>query len=390
MVVGDTHLHSNHTSDIFETGIQIDQIAPALQQMGINWTFITDHSYDIEDFASGAGEDPVDGIDNDGDGLTDEDPVDIYYDGVDIIDNDGDVAEFKQLKADAQYYSSPTFKMIRGEEISASVSSSDAQHYLGLAINGALDSRADLWIDTFPERPTAEEAISWVKNFTGYGFIAHPKLTAYNGRYDWEYNGPYLQNVTGVQALNSWYDSTDYAGLLFWEDNVRENGYRWSLIGGTDAHNLSDLGMVATVAYIGSLGEPEIVHAINDGHAYTSNGPGLAIWGYDDQTANWRIMGGKHTLYDTDRILKVFVTYGSDSSLGAVNEIKLNLGFMYTGYETNFTIRPSDDGLNPYSDAFIVDINCQCSAGDAPYIWSETVTANDKRAFTNMVVYNLL
>lgn len=391
--VGDTHLHSNHTND-FETGIPIDQIAPALQQMGINWTFITDHSYDIEDFATGAGEDPVDGIDNDSDGLIDEDPVDIFYDGVDIVDNDGDVAEFKQLKAETQQYSSPTFKMIRGEEVSARKSGiSDAQHYLGLGINGALDSRSDMWPDWFTARPTPEEAISWIDTFSGLGFIAHPEEGPNHpleGPWGWDYDGPSLQYVTGVEALNSDYNENDYNGVLYWEDIVRERGYRWSLVGGSDAHNLGDLGLHATVAYIGGLSEPEIMHAVNDGHAYATNGPGLAIWGYDDQTANWRIMGGKHTLYDTDRVLKVFVAYGSDSSIGAINEIKLNLGFIYSGYETNFTIRPSDYGLNPYSDAFIVDINCQCSAGDAPYIWSETVTANNRRAFTNMVVYNLL
>ncbi|RLF91238.1 hypothetical protein DRN46_02030, partial [Thermococci archaeon] len=447
---GDTHLHSVITCDWYEVGFTFDHIEQAYRG-NLDFTFITDHSYDVEDhscvgdgegdkctgdigclvppficcssdcfidssilcthqstFYRMASEDPIDGIDNDLDGLVDEDPEDILVNGKDIVDRDGDVYEFQMLKQECALRSDSEFLMIRGEEISAydEGCGKGAQHYLALGINGVVDSKSGLLCpDIYAERPTAEEVIQLVQELGGLGFVAHPYETTEWWLpffdWDWGYKGPSLAISNGVEALNSKFEwNIEYKGVKeFWEKFTRERGYRWTLLGGSDAHACNYLKMVLgscpdweslgtsfTVCYLEELTEEQVLSALREGRCFATNGPFLAIWGYDEgsRSPDWKLMSHE-TLYDYDNSLEIRVRYESDFALGEVKYLKIHWGIIGTNVHGTSTYYPDQEGWDPYSDSVEIEIPWNWSSivppGSPPettvYLYAEIVTEED-------------
>jgi len=339
------------------------------------------------------------------------------------VDRDGDVYEFQMLKQECALRSDSEFLMIRGEEISARdyelcnpiTGCIGADHYLGLGINGVIDSQRVFGADWWPDRPTPEEAIHWVNELGGLGFVAHPMGEPADplpiSIWDFYYTGPELANSSGVEALNSKFEwDTDYRGVKeFWEKYTRERGYRWTLIGGSDAHKrvdmaranppeLESLGTSYTVCYIEELTEEQVMTALKEGRCFATNGPFLAIWGYDEGSCSpdWKLMSHE-TLYDYDNSLEIRVRYHSD--YGEVEYLKIHWGIIGTNVNGTITYYPDLEGWDPYSDSVEIEILWNWSSivppGSPPdttvYLYAEIVTEEDPpRGEAYIAVTNML
>lgn len=208
--IGDTHYHSIYTSDQVEFGAPLEMTKKIAIAMGLNWFFVTDHSYDLDD---------------------NED---------DYLLNDPFLKKWEKMKNECKQLSDSDFKIQFGEELSVGNSLNQNIHALVIGhqafLNGSGDS-AENWLKNQPEN-TLENLD---KSNIPLIIAAHPfekvpflqKVLLNRGSWD---ISDYLKNdITYLQIINgqSYFSNIElidkYIDLLLC-------GYKFFILAGNDAH----------------------------------------------------------------------------------------------------------------------------------------------------------
>jgi len=273
-ISGDIHFHSDFTHDQAEFGAPLDATVEMAGAIGIRFSAVTDHSYDLDDMP-----------DN-------------------YLKNDTRLAKWKKYIKETDRLS--TFKehiLIRGEEITAGNLMNRNVHLLvlntGTYYPGAGDS-AEKWFRTRPDLSISEILDNLEPD--ALAFAAHPE-DAFNflhrkllRRDKWQKNDYNHARLNGLQIWNGPHDKTFLKGLKSWIHLLLE-GQKISIVAGNDAHGNFNrfrqlllpfllftekedfiYGKSRTVVYI--EGKPtltKILNALASGHSYVSNGPALSI-----------------------------------------------------------------------------------------------------------------
>jgi len=187
---GDTHYHSMYTDNALEVGAPISATKDAGKAVGLKWTTITDHSFDIDDVRGGASSDD----------------------------------KWNALKLDVkQYYSDPSFKLILGEEVSSGSSDGNNIHFLvyGVDPNGTTSfipgDGDDGWDHPCPLFPlidcapslTLSQVISRIPT-NGAGYAAHPAepedidVLTWLNRGNWTSTDFNTQSYHGLEIWNTY------------------------------------------------------------------------------------------------------------------------------------------------------------------------------------------
>ncbi|MEA1973704.1 MAG: hypothetical protein U9N34_10510, partial [Candidatus Cloacimonadota bacterium] len=209
---GDSHYHSNFTSDQVEFGADIFSTKIMAKAMGLDWFFVTDHSYDLDDVED------------------------------DFLRNDPNLPKWEKMKAECKNEDEEDFRVIFGEEISIGNSCRKNVHLLAINNKDFFEGKGDgaeKWFKNKPDLLIEELKLSQRKD--NLFIAAHPaekvplsqKLTLRRGSWsskDFE-NG----NIEFGQFINS-DDKLDIQnGITFWKSLLLE-GKHISLIAGNDAH----------------------------------------------------------------------------------------------------------------------------------------------------------
>jgi len=209
---GDTHYHSSYTADQVEFGADIPATVEMARVMGLDWFFVTDHSYDLDDTLN------------------------------DYTINDPNLPKWKKFLKEIETLKSDKIKVIPGEEVSIGNLRNRNVHLLAINyekfIKGSGDS-AEKWFSNKPEEQIRN--IAKLHNNDNLFIAAHP----------WE-KVPFLQKITlrrdnwhekdftegGInylQIINSNDRSTLDRSKKKWSDLLLK-GRKIYIVAGNDAH----------------------------------------------------------------------------------------------------------------------------------------------------------
>ncbi len=402
---GDTHYHSSYTDNKWEFGYPVEATVEAGKAVGLEWTTITDHSFDLDDIRTGE--------------------TNVNH-------------KWNSLKnAVALYQSDPSFKPILGEEVSVNRTDGRIGHFLvyGMenfnSIGGSgydfFPGQADEYCEWhFPLPPSEDytcsetwslqQAISYVNSQDGIAFAAHPGDTGTAlGRGGWIQSDYDLPGYNGLEIWNAVRtNETDWAtqlenGLTDWKRLLKNGRRDVFIIGGTDAHGdfsheyKNDMalwppdcctsesdnayGKVRTVVYSDEgLTENGILEGLKNGHSIMTDGPLVTF------TINNEIIGNTTEIaYETSPTLEI--SWKSSPEFGDVGNIKIYRGDS-TGETKVFDNHPSllpggysgtlQDGYATWTDPTTLTLNSyyrievQSSVGFPP-------NNVDYRAYTNPI-----
>jgi len=269
---GDPHVHSSNTEDQVEFGAPPDSIVTMARSLGLRWTAITDHSYDLDDLP----------------GLNFRpDPSLSKWNGLQIA-----IRQLSDLH--------PDFIPLLGEEISCGSARGRNVHLLALGtpsfIPGSGDS-AERWLRTTPTLSIGQ-VLEQIRRDGGVAYASHP-----------EEPGSFLERL--LLRRGTWsqkdYGRAGLSGLQIWNGHRKGDlgrgrdrwirlllqGHRLNIIGGNDAHGNFNrfrqlrlpflslresqdqiFGWVHTYLHCPeTLNRSQILRALELGEAVTTDGP---------------------------------------------------------------------------------------------------------------------
>ncbi len=207
---GDPHVHTNFTDDQVEFGADIQTTREMAKAMGLDWFFVTDHSYDLDDREG------------------------------DCLRNDPALPKWNRMKAEVQRFDSPECRIVHGEE--ASIGNMYGENVHLLAVNrdgfiyGSGDS-AERWLENKPQ-----QLLSNLKSEANELLIAaHPfervpilqRLLIRRG--NWQLYDFDAAGIRHLQCINSATRSDIIESILHWRDMLL-TGRRFYLLAGNDSH----------------------------------------------------------------------------------------------------------------------------------------------------------
>ena len=206
--IGDVHYHSVYTSDQVEFGAPIGMTKKIARTMGLDWFFVTDHSYDLDDYDD------------------------------DFLKNDPKLLKWEALKAECAKLSSDRIKIIFGEEVSVGNSKNENVHLLVVNqsefIHGSGDS-AENWFNNKPELKLkdikADGLLVAAHPFEKIPYIQEKLLN----RGNWSETDlkdakiKYIQIINGKSFKENLLLINKYFRLLL-------NGNKYFILAGNDAH----------------------------------------------------------------------------------------------------------------------------------------------------------
>jgi hypothetical protein len=366
---GDPHVHSSYTEDQVEFGAPPDAVVKMAQALGLRWTAITDHSYDLDDLPGHhLGPDPW-------------------------------LGKWRDLQSEIQRLSErhPDFVPLLGEEISCGSARGRNVHLLALGaesfIPGSGDS-AEHWPRTTPTLSIGQ-VLDRIRRDGGVAYAAHP-----------EEPGSFLERL--LLRRGTWspkdYAHTGLSGLQIWNGcrnrglwqgrdrwiRLLLRGYRLNLIGGNDAHGNFNrfrqlrlpflslresqeqiFGRVHTYVHCpGDLSRAQILRALNDGQAVTTDGPFVTFTVLADR-------GRKATLGSSlpGRRFTVNISAHSSADFGPLERVDLYRGIIggkeqrIRSYRRGRDFRQAHEAtlsahLNEEGQAAYLRIEAQAGLGD--------------------------
>jgi len=271
---GDLHFHSDLTSDQVEFGAPLDATADIARAMGLAFSAVTDHSYDLDDLAD------------------------------DYLRNDPHLSKWRSLQDTVQNIEQEKgFIFLPGEEVSCGNQRGKNVHLLLLNnrrfFHGTGDS-ADRWFRNKPENTIPQILDELDEN--ALAFAAHPedaftflhRLLLSRGRWnDADYRHARLN---GIQILNGVVDNAFRRGVKRWIKLLLQ-GRRIIIIAGNDSHGNFNrfrqlrlpflcfrehtfhlFGKVRTCVYTeGKPKREDIIRGIQNGHCYITTGPAMIL-----------------------------------------------------------------------------------------------------------------
>ncbi len=209
---GEPHYHSNYTSDQVEFGADIHSTKVLAKAMGLSWFFVTDHSYDLDDYEN------------------------------DYLKNDPRLRKWEKMKQDCKNEDSNELRVLFGEEVSIGNKKNRNVHLLAIQnkkfIQGKGDG-AEIWFRNKPDRKIKEipKLISKKNLF----IAAHPNeevpfmqyLTLRRGNWSPEDYGN--GEITHLQLINSDVKNDITKNIFYWK-KLLLSGKKFYLIAGNDSH----------------------------------------------------------------------------------------------------------------------------------------------------------
>lgn len=271
---GDLHYHSDFTHDQAEFGAPLKDTVHAANAIGLSFTAVTDHSYDLDDTA-----------DN-------------------YLEQDASLKKWHlQKKMIAEMDSKSDFVFIRGEEVSAGNSRKQNVHMLVINsdrfYHGSGDS-AERWFRTTPENSIQsilddlpQEALAFAAHPEEPFTILHQILLR---RGKWHSSDYDHSRLKGMQVLNGVIDGAFHRGIKQWIRQL-SNGKKLILIAGNDAHgnfnrfrqlglpfltfresHIHLFGKARTGVFCDSdLRRETILQSLRDGKCMVTTGPALDL-----------------------------------------------------------------------------------------------------------------
>ncbi|MCF7792431.1 MAG: CehA/McbA family metallohydrolase [Candidatus Cloacimonetes bacterium] len=209
---GDPHYHSIHTSDQVEFGADIFSTKIMAKSMGLDWFFVTDHSYDLDD------------------------------DENDCTRNDPELPIWKKMQQNCKKNDEKDFRVIAGEEVSIGNWENKNVHLLAINhphfIAGSGDS-AEKWFRNKPQNSL--KMIKRLHSENNLFIAAHPfenvpraqKLTLRRGQWhsrDYENAGIKFLQVINSNEINDIQNSIERWTKLLLQDK------KYYIFAGNDAH----------------------------------------------------------------------------------------------------------------------------------------------------------
>ncbi len=370
-VLGESHAHTNFTSDQVEFGASVGGTARLAEAMGLDFYCATDHSYDLDDMP-----------DN-------------------YLVNDPELKKWHNFLYEVDEYNSQrnNFVVIPGEEISI-------RNHIGRNVHclvynspeffpGSGDS-AEKWF-----RRKSELSLEELTALVGKGayiFAAHPFEESpylqrlFIGRDHWTDTDCTNKHIHGLQLFNGTFaDQTERAKKEWIRLLLRE--YRITGIAGNDAHgnfarfrqvgfpfftvreNYEHLfGKWFTGVYgVKSGSKEKILAAMAAGNCYMSNGPAIQFLAKNKET-DW-----KHTGVHIAKPEKLRIHVQSSREFGKLKSLTIFYGDYKTRAEIiNFT----NKNLPEYEYLGEIDFTPNTETG---YLRAEITTDSNHQALSNPI-----
>lgn len=337
---GDTHQHTNYTSNVYEFGAPIYATKAANNALGLDWMTITDHSFDLN------------------------------------------LGKWNVSTADCDAHSDNLFRVLQGEEVSCYLPGTD--QYNHLLVYGADFILGGEWEDGTGSDYTPEEAIAIAKSQEGVTYPAHP-FDDDPFRDPWQ---NYSLDFDGLQIWNH-LSSNNIAklesGIDIWKDLLLD-GRQVYVEGGTDAHGdfNTHAGKVKTYVYTETFSEDSILDALRNGHSIMTDGP-LVVFDIDGE-----VIGNNVSL--TNGTNATFcIQWNSTQEFGHITRIIVKKGVINGIAEINVTLLlPSSIGKDTLCNEheLIISPNESCYYRIEAY--SNTTNGEQYRCYTNPIWVNVL
>ncbi|TFH46952.1 MAG: hypothetical protein E4G94_01265 [ANME-2 cluster archaeon] len=373
---GDTHYHSSYTDNAVEFGFPVESTIEAGRAIGLDWNAIADHSFDIRDSKT-----------------TDSNH------------------KFNALKHDVGSYSTGSYRLILGEEVSCYGHESlplvprGVVHFLIFGMEN-FSNVGGTGLDFIPgsqdEKPEGgltwnlEDVIDIVNSQGGVSYAAHPE----------GHRGASAVALDRVPWITEDYDLVGYNGLQVWNminnDNERDLGLeQWKrlllngrkdvfIAGGSDAHGDfshtttvvgpydNAFGKVRTYIYSEEFTHDGILNALKNGHFIMSDGP-LVIFNITNERSETAIIGDDITGYN----LTLTIQWESTLEFGNVSHIYFIRGVIgeTEGEISDYYLSPdSVSNSNVYTD-----LASKISLMQNGYVRVHATTDKGYRAYTNPI-----
>lgn len=358
---GEPHYHSNYTNDQVEFGAPLSITKRFAQCMGIDWLFVTDHSYDLDD------------------SLTD------------YLKNDPLIPKWKLLEDEIDQLSDDSVKILRGEELSVGNHLHQNVHLLLINHSHFYEGKGDsaeVWFKNKPDH-TLKEISRDLSEDKSIIIAAHPfekvplmqKWTLNRG--EWSLKDYKDNEIQFLQAINQ-SSIAELISLIHQWVLLLLNQHRLYLIAGNDAHGNFQWMKQIKIPFIklflsknqifagfftifrSKINDP--ISGFNSKYLIVSNGPFLDFQVEKDEI---------YHIGDHIEVGKYILKYQFNSNIeyGECKTLKLFIGSIDKKKEICI--------LNPKQ-------NIELDLREKGYIRMECLTENQKMAITNPIWINQL
>jgi hypothetical protein len=371
---GETHSHTNYTSDQLEFGASLKSTSVLSESMGLHFFCATDHSYDLDDEENN------------------------------YLKNDPNLPKWKKFLKEVkeENESNPNFKIIAGEEASLQNSKNKNIHcliYNSKKFYPGNGDSGEKWLQPFSEL-TIKDVLNDVDENTLI-FAAHPvepvpllqKLLI--RRDNWHEEDCRNPRLNGLQFANGGPQKYYEQGKKLWIKLLLE-GQNLTGLAGNDAHgnfaryrqvnfpfikieeNYFHLfGVWRTGVYInsGKIETEFILQSIKDGNCFLTNGPALQFQAFSNDKTY--LMGS-----NGEQITRIVIEAISTEEFGMINNISVLQGIIGENSE-KVILRE-----NIYDDGFDskIELNIDEQMGKG-YFRCEVETDLGKTALSNPIWY---
>ena len=349
---GDVHYHSNFTSDQVEFGADISSTKTFANVMGLNWLFVTDHSYDLDD------------------------------DENNYLKNDPALVKWQKLKQIAKKLSSDNFKIIHGEELSVGNSENKNVHLLIINSDNFIKGYGDSAEKWFRNNPTENLNNLKVSSREVLMIPAHPfekiplaqKLTLKRG----SWNNDELKNFAFIQPFNGNNIQESDKLIKKWVHLLLE-GAKILIVAGNDAHGNFNLMKQIKIPFLKLfVSKEQIFGKWMTYFYYSSNNPIKGIYNKKIVVSNGPFLDfyieniSKKKFYIGDSAPEgeytIIYNAASNDEFGKIKNITLFIG-----------------KKNKAEKRLILKSGCKMMFFDSIYIRMELITYKNYKAFTNPI-----
>lgn len=359
-VFGETHSHSNYTSDQVEFGASLTGTAVLAKAMNLDFFCVTDHSYDLDDMPD------------------------------DYLKNDPKLRKWTNFLTEVKRHNHGTDKIliIPGEEITVRNSLGKNIHFLlynnQRFFKGSGDG-AEQWFKTRSEHAIADVLNSMDE--TALAFAAHPAESVpylqqiFINRGNWRTEDFSNPKLDGMQCINGAPAALDKIGKALWVDQLL-SGRRLVAIAGNDAHgNFASFrqigfpfftmrendyhlfGVWRTGVFLDGLPATitTVLEKIKSGNCFLTNGPALRL--NANRSGNLKY--------------QITIQARSGKEFGSLKTVKIIVGYCDTGKEeplSTFSCQPG----------FFTEHSIPIE-GSADYVRAEVTTSQRKMGISNAI-----
>lgn len=374
-ILGETHSHTNYTSDQVEFGASLKATKVMAKALDLNFFCATDHSYDLDDYR---------------DDYLQNDPqlgkwIDFQHEVEQLNKGDNDVL------------------IIPGEEVTVRNNNDKNVHLLlynsKKFFPGSGDS-GEKWLQKSSEYSIAE-VVSEITDSV-LAVSAHPAETPpflqrlFINRGSWQPTDCAQSRLEGLQFINGGENVNINNGKKLWVEQLLSNN-RLTGIAGNDAHgnfarfrqigfpfftmreNSNHLfGKWITGCYVpdDKPGIPSIISALKTGNCYMTNGPALQM--HLQNSANHYMMGEECPSPE-----KLRISARSTEDFGSMFSLNIILGDLTTKTESVFFEQPPELLQNEYKREISLD-----KLPKRGYLRAELKTQKNFQALSNPIWFS--